>query len=186
MVPTTRYSVIFQKFPSRVRVAQKVPSSIRVAGTRWGLVVGHPHPVGEIGGRSSTSTHRMGVKNSPPPGGWGGSHLQGTKSPLVSWSSHSWCCSIMQPFSSWWKLMSLTQDYVRRRSWCLLIQSPFQSSIWETLTSISVMSAVKTNTLYFRHTWYCRNESIDAWEINLSCGLRNRLYLKKAVVILVP
>ena len=38
MVPTTRYSVIFQKFPSRVRVAQKIPSSIRVAGTRWGLL----------------------------------------------------------------------------------------------------------------------------------------------------
>ena len=38
MVPTTRYSVIFQKFPSRVRVEQKITSSIRVAGTRWGLV----------------------------------------------------------------------------------------------------------------------------------------------------
>ena len=38
MVTTTRYSVIFQKFPSRVRVAQNIPSSIRVAGTRWGLV----------------------------------------------------------------------------------------------------------------------------------------------------
>ena len=37
MVTTTRYSVIFQKIPSRVRVAQKIPSSIRVAGTRWGL-----------------------------------------------------------------------------------------------------------------------------------------------------
>ena len=37
MVNTTRYSVIFQKFPSRVRVAQKILSSIRVAGTRWGL-----------------------------------------------------------------------------------------------------------------------------------------------------
>ena len=39
MVITTRYSVIFQKIPSRVRVAQKIPSSIRVAGTRWGLAV---------------------------------------------------------------------------------------------------------------------------------------------------
>ena len=38
MVTTTRYSVIFQKLPSRVRVAQKIPSSIRVAGTRWGLL----------------------------------------------------------------------------------------------------------------------------------------------------
>ena len=43
MVTTTRYSVIFQKFPSRVRVAQKIPSSIRVAGTRWGLI---PRPNG--------------------------------------------------------------------------------------------------------------------------------------------
>ena len=34
-------------------------------------VVCHPHPVCEIGGRSSTSTHRVGVKNSPPPGLWG-------------------------------------------------------------------------------------------------------------------
>ena len=33
------YSVIFQKNPSRVRVAQKIPSSIWVAGTRWGLVL---------------------------------------------------------------------------------------------------------------------------------------------------
>ena len=39
MVTTTRYSVIYQKFPSRVRVAQKIPSSIRVAGTRWGLLM---------------------------------------------------------------------------------------------------------------------------------------------------
>ena len=39
MVPTTRYSVIFQKITSRVRVAQEIPSSIRVAGTRWGLLV---------------------------------------------------------------------------------------------------------------------------------------------------
>ena len=38
MVTTTRYSVIFQKFPSRVRVAQKILSSIRVAGTRKGLI----------------------------------------------------------------------------------------------------------------------------------------------------
>ena len=38
MVIITRYAVIFQKFPSRVRVAQKIPSSIRVAGTRWGLI----------------------------------------------------------------------------------------------------------------------------------------------------
>ena len=38
MITTIRYSVIFQKFPSRVRVAQKNPSSIRVAGTRWGLM----------------------------------------------------------------------------------------------------------------------------------------------------
>ena len=37
MVTTTRYSVIFQKIPSRVRVAQKIPSSFRVAGTCWGL-----------------------------------------------------------------------------------------------------------------------------------------------------
>ena len=37
---TTRYSVIFQKFPSRVRVVQKNPSSIRVAGTRWTLFIG--------------------------------------------------------------------------------------------------------------------------------------------------
>ena len=37
MVTTTRYSVIFQKKSSRVRVGQKIPSSIRVAGTRWGL-----------------------------------------------------------------------------------------------------------------------------------------------------
>ena len=36
---TTRYSVIFQKFPSRVRVVQKNPSSIRVAGTRWTLII---------------------------------------------------------------------------------------------------------------------------------------------------
>ena len=36
-VHTTRYSVIFQKFPSRVRVGQKNPSSIRVQGTRWTL-----------------------------------------------------------------------------------------------------------------------------------------------------
>ena len=41
MVTTTRYSVIFQKFPSRVRVAQKILSSIRVAGTRWGLATIH-------------------------------------------------------------------------------------------------------------------------------------------------
>ena len=50
MVTTTRYSVIFQKIPSRVRVAQKIPSSIRVAGTRWGLlpspVWGHYHNSG--------------------------------------------------------------------------------------------------------------------------------------------
>ena len=39
MVTTTRYSVIFQKNPSRVRVAQNIPSSVRVASTRWGLVV---------------------------------------------------------------------------------------------------------------------------------------------------
>ena len=39
MVTTTRYSVIFQKFPSRVRVAQKILSSVRVAGTRWGLLM---------------------------------------------------------------------------------------------------------------------------------------------------
>ena len=39
MVTTTRYSVIFQKFPSRVRVAQKNPSSVQVPGTRWGLAV---------------------------------------------------------------------------------------------------------------------------------------------------
>ena len=39
-VHTTRYSVIFQNFPSRVRVVQKNPSSIRVAGTRWTLVLG--------------------------------------------------------------------------------------------------------------------------------------------------
>ena len=32
-IHTTRYSVIFQKFPSRVRVVPKNPSSIRVAGT---------------------------------------------------------------------------------------------------------------------------------------------------------
>ena len=38
---TTRYSVIFQKFPSRVRVVQKNPSSIRVAGTRWTLDIRH-------------------------------------------------------------------------------------------------------------------------------------------------
>ena len=37
-VHTTRYSVIFQKFPSRVRVVQKILSSIRVAGTRWTLL----------------------------------------------------------------------------------------------------------------------------------------------------
>ena len=43
-VHTTRYSVIFQKFPSRVRVVQKNPSSIRVAGTRWTLLITqHPH-----------------------------------------------------------------------------------------------------------------------------------------------
>ena len=41
MVTTTRYSVIFQKIPSRVRVVQKIPSSIRVAGTRWGLLARH-------------------------------------------------------------------------------------------------------------------------------------------------
>ena len=40
-VHTTRYSVIFQKFPSRVRVVQKNPSSIRVAGTRWTLIITH-------------------------------------------------------------------------------------------------------------------------------------------------
>ena len=39
MAATTRYSVIFQKKTSRVRVGQKIPSSIRVAGTRWGLVM---------------------------------------------------------------------------------------------------------------------------------------------------
>ena len=33
--------VIFQKFPSRARVAQKVLSSIRVAGTRWSLGIAH-------------------------------------------------------------------------------------------------------------------------------------------------
>ena len=38
-ITTTRYSVNFQKFPSRVRVVQKNPSSIRVAGTRWTLVM---------------------------------------------------------------------------------------------------------------------------------------------------
>ena len=38
IVHTTRYSVIFQNFPSRVRVGQKNPSSIRVQGTRWTLV----------------------------------------------------------------------------------------------------------------------------------------------------
>ena len=38
-VKSTHYSLLghFQKFPSRVRVGQKIPSSIRVAGTRWGL-----------------------------------------------------------------------------------------------------------------------------------------------------
>ena len=45
MVTTTRYSVIFQKFPSRVRVAQKITSSIRVAGTRWGLLF--PAPIAD-------------------------------------------------------------------------------------------------------------------------------------------
>ena len=44
-IHTTRYSVIFQKFPSRVRVVQKNPSSIRVAGTRWTLMR-TPHAVG--------------------------------------------------------------------------------------------------------------------------------------------
>ena len=39
MVSTTRYSDIFQKIPRRVRVAQKIPSSFRVAGTRWGLMI---------------------------------------------------------------------------------------------------------------------------------------------------
>ena len=39
MITSTRYSVIFQKNLSRFRVAQKIPSSIRVAGTRWGLIM---------------------------------------------------------------------------------------------------------------------------------------------------
>ena len=42
-VHTTRYSVIFQKFPSRVRVGQKNPSSIRVQGTRWTLLCSVNH-----------------------------------------------------------------------------------------------------------------------------------------------
>ena len=40
-VHTTRYSVIFQKISSRVRVVQKNSSSIRVAGTRWALHLKH-------------------------------------------------------------------------------------------------------------------------------------------------
>ena len=47
-IHTTRYSVIFQKFPSRVRVVQKNPSSIRVAGTRWALLVSLTDVRGEV------------------------------------------------------------------------------------------------------------------------------------------
>ena len=38
-VHTTRYSVIFQKIPSRVWVVQNNPSSIRVVGSRWTLLM---------------------------------------------------------------------------------------------------------------------------------------------------
>ena len=40
-VHTTRYSVIFQKFLSRVRVVQKNPSLIQVTCTRWTLLMTH-------------------------------------------------------------------------------------------------------------------------------------------------
>ena len=45
----------------------------------------------------------------------------------------------------------------------------------------------KKQLLYFRHTRFRRNvESIEAGEINLLYDMRNHLYLKKVVVILVP
>ena len=52
----TYYSLLghFQKFPSRVRVVQKNPSSIRVAGTRWSLCM-----------NGVSEKKRFGVKGTP-------------------------------------------------------------------------------------------------------------------------
>ena len=56
ILTTTRYSVIFQKKSSRVRVAPKIPSSVRVAGTRWGLVTSK-------GWKSSARPHTFRMRN---------------------------------------------------------------------------------------------------------------------------
>ena len=60
MVITTRYSVIFQKILSRVRVAQKIPSSLRVAGTRWGLNIINEHV---MTAESQKPRWRVGIAN---------------------------------------------------------------------------------------------------------------------------